>query len=444
MKKCYVYGWVNKETSKKYIGYKSPDGEDISTYIASTKSKEFIHDYSHGFLERYILFEGDSTQNNVAKTLEWFALDYADVYKNKNFYNKVNSAHCIDEKLLSLDLKNVVVDFINDKGKGIVPQTIKANIKHYELKNNIEKLADNVLAGKYNHTIQELKTSHILNLVKNQVRVFENAGREKVHEISDRMRENPSSARKIFKPVSITVNSNGDLMVIDGNTRTAAADLVDGWEEIPCVILDADLFGHDEKTRQNGYIMYGAYMNCETEEIRTPNSMDDIKSQWLRIISNENLDINDMFDRETAKELVMCMYENIIKSAKKRAGIWKSLIIDIDKERLSTKYSDKKLAVYTEKQIKDYAHEKYTRNKIAYIYCTFEKFKECGWYIARRMKNLNAAHGAIIIYYNNFKQIEDNEENKLVKDILDTIKYFNLEGKIQLEVLPAFSDKKFN
>jgi hypothetical protein len=185
-------------------------------------------------------------------------------------------------------------------------------------------------------------------------------------------------------------------------------------------------------------------MNCETEEIRTPNSMDDIKSQWLRIISNENLDINDMFDRETAKELVMCMYENIIKSAKKRAGIWKSLIIDIDKERLSTKYSDKKLAVYTEKQIKDYAHEKYTRNKIAYIYCTFEKFKECGWYIARRMKNLNAVHGAIIIYYNNFKQIEDNEENKLVKDILDTIKYFNLEGKIQLEVLPAFSDKKFN
>ena len=76
MAKCYVYAWKNVNNGKMNIGYKSPNNQEY-TYITSLKNTEFWKDYSFGLLKKNVLFVGDESEENIAKSVEWFALKYA-------------------------------------------------------------------------------------------------------------------------------------------------------------------------------------------------------------------------------------------------------------------------------------------------------------------------------------------------------------------------------
>ena len=96
-----VYGFRNRINGKMNIGVKSADGEDMLTYITSLNDEEFWGDYSKGLMEKSILFIGESKQEDLAKTIEWFALKYGISTKPDKFYLKKNNAHCVNEKLLT-------------------------------------------------------------------------------------------------------------------------------------------------------------------------------------------------------------------------------------------------------------------------------------------------------------------------------------------------------
>ena len=113
-----VYGFRNRINGKMNIGVKSADGEDMLTYITSLNDEEFWEDYSKGLMEKSILFIGESKHEDLAKTIEWFALKYGISTKPEKFYLKKNNAHCVDEKLLTKKIKEIVIDYING-GPGI-------------------------------------------------------------------------------------------------------------------------------------------------------------------------------------------------------------------------------------------------------------------------------------------------------------------------------------
>jgi hypothetical protein len=433
MKNSYVYGYVKLEGDRKiYIGYKSPDGEDFEIYTASSSSEDFIKDRSLGLLHRVVLYEGDDA---TAKALEWFALDYAVVNKNELFYNKVNSAHKSDQTLLTKDMKKVVVDFIEGNGMGLEEEKDETLEEHA---NRIEALAQDVLDGKYDQLIKYRKTSDLMNIRKSQVRVFENAGRDRVQMIATRMNENPQKAREIFKPATLVKEKEGE-MIVDGISRTTAANITPGWDDIPTITLDTKLFGKTKQERLVGYKVFGGYMNKEDFEVRTTNTDDDIKNQWQSIIRTMNLDLSKPLHREKARETCFVYYKSTVPSAKKRQGLWKSLINDFENEEIENLYKDKKLKIYTEQDLNRYEFKKYGVNGVATIVTTMGKYKECVGYILRRMKNMKTKKGAIIMYHSNFKEVEQNKNGELVQDVQETINWMNLCNSITVEILPTYS-----
>ncbi len=429
-----VYAFRNRVTGKMNIGVKSADGEDILTYITSLNDEEFWEDYSKGLMEKSILFIGESKHEDLAKTIEWFALKYGISTKPEKFYLKKNNAHCVDEKLLTKKIKQIVIDYING-GSGIeIPDA------YAEDKTIIQLIDKNIQERKYQVFEMDTKTVH--KYFRNQVRT-DQYDPAHVNKIVTGMREQPDEARKVFGPVIVVVEEDGTYWILDGNNRIEAAMKMvknkEGWATVPVILLNCTEFGSTEKQRQNNYDLFGLLQNKRKFEVKKENSKEDLKRNINNFIVSEGLDLSKPTHVERARTLIYDRFLMVCESKSQLNGVLVSILNDFEKERLEMRYQ-KNLITYDDGFFSDYLWNKYEKHDIAAVSTTQSKAKYAevlGW-VFRRMQTVDAKKGAIVLYYSSKAELVNDEQEKWIDKLKETIRFNNLP--ITVEVLPAFEE----
>jgi hypothetical protein len=422
----YVYGFRNVKTGMMNIGYYA--GHSKLTYITSLKDEKFWEDYSKGLMEESILYYG-FFEEDLAQTIEWFALKYGIATNPDKFYLKRNNAHCVDESLLTPEIKQIVVDYIEGHGNGI-----QASDPYADDKFLVSEISNNLKEKKYH--IHELDVDEVYGYMRNQVRVqqFDSAH---VNEICINMRENPAKAQEVFGPVIVVVKSDGTNWVLDGNSRLEAAKRTKGWGTVPVVFLNESQFGADEKTRENNYDLFGLLENKKAFEVKKPNSKEDLKRNINNFIVGEGLNLADQQHVQRARQIIYDRFLSVCESKHQLNGILNSILSDFEKNQAELKYQDN-IRVYSEAFLSRHLFEKYQRYDIATV-CTSQttaKHAEVLGWILRRMKNIKKDKGAIVLYYKDKKELVNEEEERWIDDLKNTIEYCKLP--ITVEVLDAF------
>lgn len=427
-----VYAFRHRITGKMNIGVKSADGEDMLTYITSLNDEEFWNDYSKGLMEKSILFIGEKKDEDLARTIEWFALKYGISTNPDKFYLKKNNAHCVNEKLLTKKIKQTVIDYING-GSGIVVPDTSALDKEIVL-----LIHNNIREKKYQ--IHHIDTKTVYKYSRNQVRTnqYEPAH---VRNIITGMLEKPEEAVKTFGPVIVVVEEDGSHCILDGNNRIEAAMKMvkdkKGWLTVPVVYLNYTEFGSTEKQRLNNYDTFGTLANKPPFESKKPNSKEDLKRVINNFIIREGLDLAKPTHVERARTLIYDRFLMVCESKSQLNGVLVSILNDFEKERLEMRYQ-KNLITYDDGFFSDYLWNKYEKHDIAAVSTTQSKAKYAevlGW-IFRRMQTVDAKKGAIVLYYSTKAELVNDEQEKWIDKLKETIRFNNLP--IIVEVLPAF------
>lgn len=430
LNKVYVYGFRNPVNKKMNIGYKSPNGVDMYVYDSSIREKsEFWEDLRYGRLTKHILFEGDISQDNTAKTLEWFALDFGMATCKDNFYNAKNNAHCVDESLLTKEMKQIVIDFIKGVGNGL---PVIRN-KDSDL---VEEILNNIKSGKY--TIHTMAISDLMKTDYIQVRV-ERIRQSHVRDIKNRIISHPEKAQETITPIVIIVKSDGSLILLDGNHRLHAVNEIKGWTEVPVVFINESEFGDNEEARLDNYDLFGISANKGSFEVKAENTNDDIKRSINNYLVRQNLDLTNPMHLERARDLIYSRWDNVCNSKHQLNGILVSLLNDVKKQQAGLKYQDN-IINYSDSFLKDHCWDNYGINDIAHITDSVSSARYAGSLgkIIRRMRNLKKKQGAIVLHYQNKMEIVNEEQENNIDDMIDAIKFMGLD--IIVEVLPAFSE----
>lgn len=435
-----VYGMKNVLNGKMNIGRKSPNGKDYQTYITSVKSEEFWQDYAHGLIKKTLLFEGAAEQDNVAKTLEWFALNYGMKTRKEMFYNASNNAHCVDESLLTLKMKKRIVDYIEGRE---VENIEKVSNRNEHDKRIMGELLEDIKGKKYQ--IHNLHISEIKKFSTSQVRV-EELDWDHVRKIAIGMEEDPVAARKIFGPIVIAVQEDGNRIMIDGNSRFAAAQRVKGWEILPVVFINESVFGDTVLQRINNYKYFGNLANSpESPEVRKYNTSGDLKKMVIDHFALNGFKMNTPLEIERSRKEMYERFDTIAKSKHKLNGVFQSILSDVEKDNASLTYQGN-MKSYSEKFFEEEGWVRYGDKGIAFIHTTASKMKyaECLGYIFRRMRNMRANKGAIMIHFISKKEYAECMKEGWIQDLEKVIQHSNLP--ITLDILPAFveTDKKEN
>jgi hypothetical protein len=424
----FVYGFLDIENKKLNIGLKTPNGKDKAIYITSIDNPEWWERYSHGLMERTVLYIGDEA---TAKTAEWFALDYGMKTCKERFYNRQNNAHCVDESLLTKDIKKTIIDFIEGRGNGIEYGTTDAAkaAKNQEI---VMSISDRIDSGDYKVTL--VPTTEVNKYKRIQVRV-ELVNQNTVSKIRARLLENPALARETFKPIAVVVMKNGEKHVVNGNTRLAAAAKTPGWIEVPVVYINESEFGSTKKIREGNYVRFGLYMNKEEFEIRVTNSKEDLKRNVENFLVQEKLDLSKPHHVDRARQLIYANFSYLCGSKQQLNGILQSILTDFEKNQAELRYQHN-LITYGEDFFTKYIWDNYGENGVATIHATVSEAANAKplAYICRVMKRTKLKKGAIILHYTSKQEIANEEQQNWIGDLRDTITYMKLP--IVVDVLP--------
>lgn len=432
MSKCYVYAWKNVNNGKMNIGYKSPNGEE-HIYITSLKNSEFWKDYSYGLMRKSILFVGDSDQANVAKSVEWYALNYATAVAKDRLYNPGNNASKGEESLIPKETKKLIIDFIEGRGEGLSILDFDKDVDF------AEKLSARIKSGEFE--IHQVARSIIAQYDRHQVR-----NKEKdlvnISKIKTAILEDPASARKIFGPIIVVVKSNGAKMIIDGNSRFAATENVIGWEILPVVYINESEFGQTELQRQDNYDLVGLYENKPSKEVKSPNTWADLKRNIVNYLVRHNFDLSKSHHVSAARNAIYARFTSVCESKQQLNGILSSILKDFDKKQAELQYEDNLLAydtAYQQRVKAKYALED-DRSCIFAAVSEAKNMKALG-YCQHAMYNDKLSKGVIVFYFNTKGEIvnenlPEKEGGSWVKKIKKAIEFHNLP--IIVEVLPAF------
>lgn len=432
MSNCYVYAWRNVNNGKMNIGYKSPNGEE-HTYITSLKNTDFWRDYSYGLLKKSVLFVGNENQVNIAKSIEWYALNYATAVAKDRLYNPGNNASKGDEALIPKDTKKLVVDFIEGRGEGVSLVELDEDVDF------AERLSFRIKSGEFE--IHQVPRATIAQYSRNQVR-----NKEKdlvnISKIKTALLEDPTAARNIFGPIVVVVKSNGSKMIIDGNSRFAATENVIGWEILPVVYINESEFGETELQRQDNYDLVGLYENKSSKEVKAPNTWADLKRNVVNYLVRHNFDLSKSHHVNAARGAIYARFTKVCESKQQLNGILKSILTDFEKKQAELQYEDNLLtydAAYQQRAKTGYAFE-----DIACVFATASeaKFMKALGYCQHAMYNDKLSKGVIIFYFATKGEIvnEDTPEKEggsWIKKLKKVIEFHNLP--ITVEVLPAFA-----
>lgn len=439
-KKCYVYGWRNiDEKSDRYlninIGYKSPKTDD-PTYISSIGTPEFWEDYYLGKLEKHLLFEGDANQDDLAKTIEWFALGYGISWNKNMFYNKSNNAHCVDESLLTENHKQLVVDWIEGQSSGIKPTD-----RFSQDKTTVTAIHNAIKSGHYKVILEDIDVVHGYD--RNQIRV-EQVDVNHVRKIKSRFDQNPKDAWEwlLKDPVVVVVSrkKNNKIVytVLDGNNRLEAVSRT-ALKQIPVVYINETEFGADEKTRMANYDLFGLLENKEDFIVRKTNTDADIKRNIINFLIREKIDLSDPLAVDSARELIYERFSIVTEDKKKLSGIFRSILSDYATKQNALKYQDNLIA-YDDKFLNNYKVKKYELKGIAAIHATASKAEHAVaiGYILNRMNNMKKKRGAIVLYFKSKNELAIEDQERNIDKIREIINFMELD--VTVDVLPAFNN----
>ena len=432
----FVYAYKDMETSTLYIGFKSPKVEDKLTYITSCESPEFWDRYSHGMLERSILFVGSEMK---AKAAEWFAMDQG--FKlGLPFFNRQNNAHKVDESILTTQEKQVIIDFLRD-GKGI--EFGSADAAEAEKNREIvTRIADQIekRTGYYKEMQVPILQVHMYK--RWQVRE-EKVNWSTVSRIIQRLLEDPKRARETFLPITVVVHKDGSMTIVNGTTRTEAAMKTPGFNDVPVVYINETEFGSDQKARERNYTLFGLYMNREPFEVRVHNSKGDLKRNVNNFLREENIDLSKPAHVDRARELVYKNFDYACGSKQQLNGILTSILSDFAKNQAELTYQDN-LITYDDNFFAKYSWDNYRSKDISIVRVTVSEVanaKAIG-YICRVMRKEKNKKGVLILHYVSKQELASEEENQWIEDMKVTIEYMGLP--ISVDVLPAFKNQRAN
>lgn len=427
MPKCYVYAWRNINNGKMNIGYKSPNGEE-HTYITSLKNMEFWKDYSYGLLKKSILYIGNENEANIAKSVEWFALNYAVKTAKDRLYNPGNNANKGEENLIPKFTKQLIVDYIEGKSDGISP------LNKDEDADFVEQLSKRIKEGEFQ--VHNVPRVEIEKYSRNQVRTKDKVI-EHIHNIRTKIVENPDRARNIFGPIIVAVKNSGEKMIVDGNSRFAATEGVVGWEILPVIYINESEFGETELQRQDNYDLVGLYENRAPEEIKEENSWSDLKRNIVNYLVRHNIDLSKTHHVDHARQIIYERFLCVCESKHQLNGILKSILNDFDKSQAELKY-EKNLISYDERYLEKLKWNKYTSKDISCVIARASeaKFMKAIGYVQHSMFNDKLSKGAIVFHFTSKNELVTEENEKWIEKLKKVIKYHNLS--ITVEVLPAF------
>ncbi len=425
----YLYAYRHSDNGMMNIGCKTPKGEGKESYITSLREgSPFWKEFGAAKTDEAILFIGDE---ETVKALEWFALDYGTNVMPDKFYNLKNNAHKGKQNLLTKEMKQGVIDYIEGRSNGI---SISDDGDESDARSIVESLMQRIANGEFK--IEEIPVSEVYAYERSQVR-YEKVNQHTVSEIKTLMEQDPARARETFKPV-IIVTDGEKRTIVDGNTRTDSAHKAKGWNQgtIPCIVIDEKEFGETEMRRMDAYRLFGLTANAKSFEIKVPNKDEDIMNDMNDLFVREGLDLNLPIHRNRARELSYKRYETIIPSKKKISGLLKAFFNEFEKNQAELQYS-KNLITYDKAFFTKYAWEKYGKRGVSTIHTSVSKciYSHPFSYIVRVMAKDESKKGAIIVHYTNKKEFS---EDHWVEDLKKTIKYSGLD--IVVDVLPAFGD----
>lgn len=429
MSKCYVYAWKNVNNGKMNIGYKSANDKEY-TYITSLKNKEFWNDYSHGLMKKSILFEGNSDQENIAKSVEWFALKYAVATQANKLYNPGNNANRFDESAIPKQTKQLVIDYIEGRSDGL-PQTENDSDVNFA-----ENLHARIKRGEFE--IHQVPRVEIEKYSRYQVRSKEKLI-EHIRLIKTKIIENPEAARKLYGPIIVVVKASGEKMINDGNSRFAATENLPGWDVLPVVYVNESEYGDTETRRQDNFDLVGLYENKPSAEVKAPNTFADIKRNINNYIVRHNFDLSKSHHIDRLRQQVYARFSSVCESKHQLNGVIASILNDYDKTQAELKY-EKNLLQYDSAFQERYKWDKYYSKDIACVFAKASeaKFMKALGYIQHAMFNDKLTKGAIVFHFVDKRELveEEDKKNSNIEKLKRVIEFHNLP--ITIEVLPAF------
>lgn len=433
--KCMVYGFRNIENGMMNIGYKSSQ-TDRPDYISSISNEDFWKEYYLGKMNKVTLFEGSSSQDDLAKTLEWFALEYGMSYNKDMFYNRKNNAHCVNESLMSEEQKQIIVDWIEGNGSGV-----KRKDRYSSDREIVTEIWDKIVSGKFPTSLVSVPIIYAYE--RNQIRI-EQIDQHHVTKIKSRFDQNPKESWELLlkNPVTVVVKIKNGITtysVLNGNNRLEAVSKT-SLEEIPVVYINESEFGDTEKIRNANYELFGLVANKEDFEVRKPNTDGDLKKNIINFLVGEEINLSDPLGIENGRYLVYDRFGIVTPDLRKLRGLYDSILNDYETSQNALKYQQNLLS-YNEKFLTNYKIKNYELKGVASVHATVSKAKHATalGYVLRRMKNVNKHKGAIVLYYASKNEIASEENDKWIDDMIETIKHLNLD--IIVDVLPAFADE---
>jgi hypothetical protein len=429
MSKCYVYAWRNINNGKMNIGYKSPNGEE-HTYITSLKNTEFWKDYSYGLLKRSILFVGEESEANIAKSVEWFALKYAVATAKDRLYNPGNNGSKGDENLIPKATKQLVIDYIEGYTDAM------PLIKKDEDADFAQNLSDRIKNKEFE--IHQIPRVEIEKYSRNQVRTKDKVINH-IRNIRTKIMENPERSRELYGPIVVVVKASGEKMIVDGNSRFAATEGLVGWDVLPVIFINESEFGETEVQREDNYDLVGLYENKASEEIKEENSWADLKRNIVNYLVRHNLDFSKKYHIDRAREIIYARFLCVCESKQQLNGILKSIISDYEKSQAELKY-EQNIISYDDSFIERYKWNKYYSKDVACVVAKASeaKFMKAIGYIQHAMFNDRLSKGAIVFHFSNKSELVVEEKEKWIEKLKKVVKYHGLP--ITVEILPAFEN----
>jgi len=418
----YLYAWLNKNPYTVNMGKKvSKKG----TYVSSLSSMKFWNDFGGNKLEQYCIFE--SLDEAVVGAAEWWGLDYGiKVLGKDKFYNKVNNAHKGDQSLVSIEIKNKIVDFYNGK---LNPETDRYK---FNVGKNIIDRVENGYYPVIQHPVYKL-----IELQRNQARAIEqNVVLEQ--EIVTAYNTDPKQVLRDVTPVTLIRRKDGTLEVVNGHTRIGAASKCRGWNEMPVCIVDESEFGDTELDIASNVLVAGSYANRRSPIITAENSDDDLQFQMQNYLALHKIDIKHKTAREYIRDLLTGVFSESAGSKSKASGAVTSLYKQFDKEQNELSIS-KNMKVYSDSELKNYCFQKYESKGISTIHSTMTSMK----FLAPIAFTLNHAHAnslpdqlAIVLHCRSKDEYVTAQSSNRVADMQQVIDHYKLP--IIIDVLPSF------
>lgn len=274
---AFVYGWRHIITGKMYIGFRK--NSDVNDgYVFSSEDKELKEAWSLGLLRRHILYRGDA---KTAITMERKLLKSADARRSDKFYNKSNGGGAgIGDYTLITD-EEAKIGLLWIEGNDPVETIDIFNLVDRDL---VDDLWDAVKNDKYPR--HEISVIEIADYEHNQVRLVM-LDQKHVDDIAERMKHDPSEARKNVSPIIVCVSPDGTKTIIDGN-HTSRAVAQAGWSSSPVIYINSSEF----LDKQSNIDHFGIIAN-HNPQLKKPNSSQDCQRAIINLYAN-NLKNDDV------------------------------------------------------------------------------------------------------------------------------------------------------